>query len=331
VSADDATTPPLAFSGQRLDWRDLPRSVRARIAELAGSQVTAETSATTGFSPGFAAVLELADGRGVFVKAVSPEQNPESPGLARAEVRAAAALPPQVPAPRLLWSDDDGDWVLLGFEVAAGRPPLLPWRADELEVVLRALDTLAGAEPLPGHGLIRTGDQLTDDFTGWATLAALPGAELDRLAVRAGAAGAWVRGHLDVLVEWERDAVAACDGTALVHGDLRADNVLIDHDHDGGRVALIDWPHTSVGAPWLDLAFMLPSVAMQGGGAPQDIFWSRPVSKYVEPERLRAAVAGLAGYFAHSALQPAPVGIPNLRRFQAAQARHAITWLTALA
>lgn len=203
MSADDATTPPLAFSGQRLDWRDLPRSVRTRIQELTGSQVTAETSATTGFSPGFAAVLELADGSGVFVKAVSPEQNPESPELARAEVRAAAALPAQVPAPRLLWSDDDGDWVLLGFEVAPGRPPLLPWRPDELEVVLRALDTLAEAEPLPGHGLTSTAELLAGDFTGWATLAALPGDELDRLAARAGGTGDWVRQHLDALVAWE--------------------------------------------------------------------------------------------------------------------------------
>ncbi|GEL48003.1 hypothetical protein CHO01_31190 [Cellulomonas hominis] len=326
----DATMPPLAFSGQRLDWRDLPRAVRSRIQELAGAQVTAETSATTGFSPGFAAVLELADGRGVFVKAVSPEQNPESPQLARAEVRAAAALPPQVPAPALLWSDDDGDWVLLGFEVAAGRPPLLPWRPDELAVVLRALDTLAEAEPLPGHELRPTAELLTGDFTGWTRIAALPADELDRLVAAAGEVGPWLLAHLDLLVAWERDALAACAGTALVHGDLRADNVLIDHDHDGGRVALIDWPHASVGAPWLDLAFMLPSVAMQGGGAPQDLFWSRPASRGVDPERLRAAVAGLSGYFAHSALQPAPVGIPNLRRFQAAQARHAVEWLRTL-
>lgn len=327
----DATTPPLAFSGQRLDWRDLPRAVRSRIQELAGAQVTAETSATTGFSPGFAAVLELADGRGVFVKAVSPEQNPESPELARAEVRAAAALPPQVPAPALLWSDVDGEWVLLGFEVAAGRPPQLPWRPDELEVVLRALDTLAAAEPLPGHELRPTGEVLAGDFTGWARIAALTGDERDRLVAAAGEVGPWLLAHLDQVVTWEQDALAACAGSALVHGDLRADNVLIDHDHDGGRVALIDWPHASVGAPWLDLAFMLPSVAMQGGGAPQDIFWSRPVAREVDRERLRAAVAGLSGYFAHSALQPAPVGIPNLRRFQAAQARHAVDWLRALA
>ena len=79
MSADDVIALPLAFSGQRLDWRDLPRHVRTRIAELAGAQVTAEISATSGFSPGFAAVLELADGRGVFVKAVSAEQNPRLP------------------------------------------------------------------------------------------------------------------------------------------------------------------------------------------------------------------------------------------------------------
>lgn len=327
---DDATTPPLAFSGQRLDWRDLPRSVRTRIQALAGAQVTAEISATTGFSPGFAAVLELADGRGVFVKAVSPEQNPESPQLARAEVRAAAALPPEVPAPRLLWSDIDGDWVLLGFEVASGRPPQLPWRPAELAVVLTALDTLATTAPLPGHRLPTTAEQLGDDFTGWRTLVARPTDELKRLTARAGETGAWMFEHRDLLVAWESEAPAACAGTSLVHGDLRADNVLIDHDHDHGRVAIIDWPHLSVGAPWLDLAFMLPSIAMQGGGDPQDIFWSRPVSRGVEPAELRAVVAAVAGYFANGALQPAPVGIPNLRRFQGAQSEHAIAWLRAL-
>ena len=126
VSADDVIALPRAFSGQRLDWRDLPRHVRTRIAELAGAQVTAEISATSGFSPGFAAVLEIADGRGVFVKAVSGEQNPVSPDLARAEIRVSRALPPQVPAPNLLWSSDDGDWVILGFDVVHGRSPSCP-------------------------------------------------------------------------------------------------------------------------------------------------------------------------------------------------------------
>lgn len=329
MSADDVIDLPRAFSGQRLDWRDLPRPVRARIAELAGSQVTAETSATSGFSPGFAAVLELADGRGVFVKAVSAEQNPLSPDLARAEIRVSHALPPQVPAPRLLWSSDDDDWVILGFEVVHGRSPELPWKPDDLRAVADALGALADAEPLPGHQLPRTDDQLAENFTGWRRLDALDDESLGRYAELAGDAGRWALENLEQLVLWEQDSLRVCAGDALVHGDLRADNVMIDPDHQH-RVWLIDWPHASVGAPWLDLAFMLPSVALQGGGDPATNFRQHAVSDGVPDDDLRAGLAGLSGYFAWNSRQPAPLGIPNLRRFQAAQGLATVRWLREL-
>jgi len=326
VSADDVIALPLAFSGQRLDWRDLPRHVRTRIAELAGSQVTAEISATSGFSPGFAAVLELADGRGVFVKAVSGEQNPVSPHLARAEIRAARSLPPQVPAPQLLWSSDDDDWVILGFEVVHGRSPELPWKAGDLAAVADALGALADAEPVLGHELPRTDDLLADDFTGWRRLTALPDEVQAQYAEVAGDLGRWAYDNRERLVIWEQDALRVCSGDALVHGDLRADNVMIDHENDH-RVWLIDWPHASVGAPWLDLAFMLPSVALQGGGDAAVNFRNHEVSDGVHDDDLRAGLAGLAGYFAWSSRQPSPLGIPNLRRFQAAQAVATLRWL----
>ena len=100
MSADDVIALPLAFSGQRLDWRDLPRHVRARIAELAGAQVTAEISATSGFSPGFAAVLELADGRGVFVKAVSSASRTPSRPTSHAPRRGSPPACPRRSRPR---------------------------------------------------------------------------------------------------------------------------------------------------------------------------------------------------------------------------------------
>ncbi|CAM5791352.1 Aminoglycoside phosphotransferase domain-containing protein OS=Cellulomonas persica OX=76861 GN=CPE01_03590 PE=4 SV=1 [Cellulomonas persica] len=325
VSADDDVLAlPLAFSGQRLAWRDLPRSVRTRIGDLAGAQVSAEIDATSGFSPGFAAVLELADGRDVFVKAVSPEQNPHSPELARAEIRNAAALPPEVPAPPLLWSHDDGDWVVLGFEAVHGRSPVLPWRPDDLGEVLETVGRLADAEPVSGHTLPRTDDQLADDFQGWRHLAAGPGSALDELAREGGSTGQWAVDSLERLVLLEQDALPACAGDALVHGDLRADNVMID---DHGRVWLIDWPHASVGAPWLDLAFMLPSVALQGGGDPAAIFRGHQLSVGVSDDELRACLAALAGYFAYGSVQPPPPGIPNLRAFQRAQAYATLAWL----
>lgn len=330
MSADDVIALPLAFGGQRLDWRDLPRAVRDRIETLAGARVTAETSATSGFSPGFCAVLELTDGRAVFVKAVSPDQNPTSPQLARAEIRAAAALPSQVPAPPLRWWHDDGHWVILGFDAVHGRSPELPWRADDLALVLAAIDDLAHCEPTPGHALPRTDDQLAEDFTGWRRMLRAAPAERERVASAIDEPGRWAVEHLDDLVRWEQDALRACAGDALVHGDLRADNLMIEDGHD--RVWLIDWPHASVGAPWLDLAFMLPSVALQGGaGDPAWLFSQSAVADGVSVDQLRAALSGLAGYFAWSSGQPAPPGIPNLRAFQAAQAGATLRWLRDIA
>jgi aminoglycoside phosphotransferase (APT) family kinase protein len=300
--------------------------VRARITELAGAQVTAEISATSGFSPGFAAVLELADGRGVFVKAVSGEQNPVSPDLARAEMRVSRALPPQVPAPRLLWFSDDGDWVILGFEVVHGRSPELPWRPEDLRAVADAVGALADAEPLHGHTLPRKDDQLAEDFTGWRRLHALDRETQRQYADLAGDIGRWALDNVEQLVRWEQESLRVCAGDSLVHGDLRADNVMIDPDHQH-RVWIIDWPHASVGAPWLDLAFMLPSVALQGGGDPATNFRTHAVSDGVHDDDLRAGLAGLSGYFAWSSRQPAPLGIPNLRRFQAAQGVATVRWL----
>lgn len=329
MHADDALdAAPRAFSGQRLGWLDLPRSVRTRIGELAGAPVTAEIGATSGFSPGFASVLELADGHAVFAKAVSPEQNPDSPTLARAEIRAAAALPDVVPAPRLVWADEHEDWVLAGWEVAHGRSPELPWRPVDLAQVLDVVAVLASAVPLPGHGLPTAAESLGPTFTGWRSWRELP-ATLPGHGSAPGLAqhDAWVEAHLDELAGWEAHAEAAMVGDVVVHADLRADNVLLD----GRRTWLVDWPHACVGAPWVDLACMLPSVAMQGGGNPQEHFWTHAVAADAAIDDVRAVVAGVAGYFAAGARRPAPPGIPNLRVFQRAQALTALAWLRDLA
>ena len=50
----------------------------------------------------------------------------------------------------------------------------------------------------------------------------------------------------------------------------------------------------------------------------------------IEPDEIGEALAALAGAFAHGSLQPAPRGIPNLRRFQGAQAAVTLDWLRRL-
>ena len=274
-------------------------------------------------------MLELTDGRGVFVKAVSAEQNPVSPDLARAEARVAPCLPQQVPAPRLQWSSDDGDWVILGFDVVHGRSPELPWQPDDLTAVLAAVSSTS-RRPSRSPGTRCRAPTTCSPRTSRAGASSPRWTRRSRTAASRPAArsGRWARKNLDLLQRCEQESLRAVSGDGLVHGDLRADNVLIDPDHQ--RVWLIDWPHASVGAPWIDLAFMLPSVVLQGGGDPATIFRAQPSSEGVSDDELRAGLAGLAGYFVWSSLQPAPPGIPNLRRFQAAQGMATVRWFREL-
>ncbi len=329
----DTSAGPVAFSGSRLAWGDLPRHVRATINELCGGAVVAETSSTSGFSPGYAAIVETSDGHELFVKAVSPEQNPGSPVLARREIIAAAALPPEAHAPRLLWSADDDEWVVLGFEAVRGRSPELPWRPADLTRCLAIVDELSRCRPLPGHGLGSAREIFGAQFRGWAAIrdgdglvsTGAPGGA-ESVAHSAGALGTWAVTHLDALIDLEQGAASAVEGEALVHGDLRADNILLD----GPRTSVIDWPHACVGAPWFDLVSMLPSVAMQGGGDAQELFAAQPLASSVDVRDLRSVLAAVAGQLAYDSLVPAPLNIPNLRAFQCAQAVEALTWLRGL-
>src|SRR5579864_8724351 len=131
-------------TGSRVHWNELPADLRAALEEQLGSTVTEAVTQPGGFSPGLAARLRLADGRRVFLKAVSADRNPESPAMHRQEARVAAALPSSVPTPRFLWSYDNEGWVALAFEDIEGHHPQLPWRPEELNRVLSAINKLAG-------------------------------------------------------------------------------------------------------------------------------------------------------------------------------------------
>jgi Ser/Thr protein kinase RdoA (MazF antagonist) len=108
----------------------------------------------------------------------------------------------------------------------------------------------------------------------------------------------------------------------LLHLDLRADNLLLA----GGEVVVVDWPHVCVGAAWVDLLVMLPSVLMQGGD-PERCWRRYPAGRDVAAEQVNAVLAALAGYFAVSATRPVEPGLPRLREFQRAQGDAALSWL----
>ena len=93
---------PPAAAGVRPGWGEVPGRVRAAIEAWLEDRVVAAESTAGGFSPGLAARLRTRNGRRVFVKAIGPEPNPDSPAMHRREVEVVRALPSEAPVPRLL-------------------------------------------------------------------------------------------------------------------------------------------------------------------------------------------------------------------------------------
>jgi hypothetical protein len=315
----EAQPPPA--EGVRLMWAAVPAQLRALAERQLGSAVVSAVSQPTGFSPGVAARLLLADGRRVFAKAAGPEPNPGVPAIHRREAQVVAALPEAAPVPRLLWSHEDVEtgWVVLLFEEVAGQAPAQPWLADELGRVLAAIVELGEAltpAPLAPPAVKTASEAFGAQLCGWAPLLAEGPATRSRL-------DPWSARHLEALAALEAEAPAAVAGDTLLHFDLRADNMLLTPE----RVWFVDWPLACVGAAWVDVVFFAPSVAMQGGPPPEELIARHPAARRADPAALTAAVASVAGFFTHRSLQPPPPGLPTVRAFQAAQGAVARAWL----
>ncbi len=309
-----------ASGGTRIAWTDIPSEVQAAIEAACGAPVEHAENQSGGFSPGLAARCRLVDGRRVFVKAVSPEQNPQACRIHRREAEIAGALPDSVPAPRLLDVVDDGRWVALVFEDIAGRQPAEPWHVEELAIVLPQLQRFSVAvTPSPVDSLQSAVDRHRPVFSGWRRLA---GGDGDTEAL-----DTWSAEHLPLLATVESRWEEAAAGDTLLHADLRADNLLLDDD---GAVWIVDWPWACRGASFVDLAMMLPSVGLGGGPEPREVVERYALFADVDHDALTPLVAAIAGFFLRSSLDAPPPGLPTLRRFQRAQADVAIGWLRTL-
>jgi|SRR5581483_3613 len=315
-----ASQPPPA-QGVRLDWLAVPAQVRAAVEQGLGSTVVTAVSQPGGFSPRVAARLRLADGRRAFVKAVAPMLNPDAPAFHRREARIVEALPAATPVPRLLgcYDESEAGWIVLVFEEVEGQPPAQPWRADELERVLAAMESLAPIltpSPLPSTIAGSASETFARSLCGWRRLRDEQPSPLSKL-------DDWSRRHLPALIGLEAAAPAAVTGETLLHFDLRADNMLLTPE----QVWFVDWPHACVGAAWVDSVLFAPSVRMQGGPPPEQILARQVTSRSADPAAITAAIVAMAGFFTYQALQGPPPGLPTLRPFQAAQGVVAREWV----
>ncbi|MBN7792551.1 aminoglycoside phosphotransferase family protein [Microbacterium esteraromaticum] len=294
-------------------WSSLPAILRASVVDCIGGTYVDDVAAQGGFSAGYAGVVSTTKGR-AFVKAAGPASHAVSLTLYRRE----GALLPSIPrslAPRALAVIDGDDGFALVTDVVDGAHPGAAWSAADLRSVARTLSRLAET-PAPG-GVPDARDDMAD-FTRWHRIA-------DDAALR-DALPHDLAAQMPRLVDMERGFADAVTGRMLIHGDLRADNILIGD----GDARFVDWPWAVRGVPWFDLPSLLPSVEA-GGGPPCEQAW--PIFQEFgapDPHEHLPIIAGISSYFWYWQGQPEPAQVPGLRAFQRAQAFAALRWLSAL-
>ncbi len=309
----------------RVRWEHVPARVQDAVAEILGSPVVDAVSQPGGFSPGSADIVTCADGRRAFVKTATSDVNPDVVPIHRSEAVKAAVLPPVVPAPEFLGSADGDGWTVLAFELVEGRHPDARWRDDDLRAVLDALAATARA-PLSAEARavippIRTG--LQPLAGSWEKLLAepdplvVPLTEADGVTLADVEDVEWAVRHAARWAALADRGVELASGDALVHFDVRADNVLLT---PAGEAVLIDWPWALRGAPWVDAVMLLVDVRYGDPGFDaRAAMASHEAFEGVDAATTAAIVAIITGFLLEKGRQPDPPGLPTLRRFQRLQ------------
>ncbi|TNM64104.1 aminoglycoside phosphotransferase family protein [Streptomyces sp. NP160] len=303
--------------GGRTQWGDLPEDLRVAVAAVLGSPVVGAASQAGGFSPGSADRVVAASGRRAFVKALDGARYPGSVDLHRREARVLGALPAGLPVPALLGCVDQDGWVALVTEDVDGESPALPWRRPAVESALDALGAVAAVEVPPELRALlpRAEVDTLHDFAGFERLLADPWPDLERV-------DPWAAARLEELAAVARRGARALEGGSLVHGDVRADNLVQRRD---GGVVVVDWPHAMLGSPAFDVVALLLNARLWRSDVDVDVQLAERLPGRADDAT--AVLAGMAAYFVDAGRQPPVPGLPALRHFQGAQAEAALGWL----
>ncbi len=252
--------------------------------------------ASRGYALGDRWLVRLRDGRSVFAKRAIGEA---TAAALRLEQRVYSALDAPFLPSLLGW--EDAELPLLVLEDLSGEDWPPPWTGAAIEAVLATLAEVAATPPPPGLKRLAS-----DPPETWDAVADDPQPFLGLELCSQG----WLDEALPALLAASEPGVFT--GDALLHFDVRSDNLCIR----GDRAVLVDWNLACVGNAAFDIAFWLPSLALEDGPEPDS----------VASGDVNAFAAAVAGFFAARAGLPPPPGAPQVRGFQLAQLEVALPW-----
>ncbi len=274
----------------------LTAELMARVESMLGARVVAQRAVSGGYTPALRLVCQTSKGS-VFVKAgVTPLTAQFVCREISVYERIDESFMPRLRAASIV---DDVPVLIIEDLSDCTWPP--PWDArrvaDVVQQIRQMHERSTTLEPF---------EQVLGRFDAqWQYVADDPAPFLSL-----GLADAhWLDRALPVLLAAE--AQCSTTGEALCHFDLRSDNLCFR----GDSPILIDWNYACRGNPNLDLGFMLPSLAWEGGPQPETIL----------PDACEVA-ALVCGFFAARAGLPDIADAPFVRRVQREQLSAALPW-----
>jgi hypothetical protein len=307
-------------TSERPAWATLPDSLKHALAVALGTEIAnVAASVRSGFTGGFAAPAQLADGRRVFIKA--SDNTLHSYGAYQREAEVVPQLPSVIPVPPIVATAHTDNWFAVVSEWVDARMPGAPWTAEDFAVVTATCERIAEAlDPPPIAGL----DTFLKDLESGESALLVPSQILSGDRVLPRELQEWVPRILPELADLMAAVPEALTGGAAAHTDLRPDNLLID---TVGACWTVDWNWLALGPRWLDWVGLLP-VAQHHGIDTFAAIRTSPLTADVPAEQLDCFVAVIASYMLKNPEKPPPPGCtPAIREHQRFYAWTFLDWL----
>jgi hypothetical protein len=154
------------------------------------------------------------------------------------------------------------------------------------------LDQVRRTDPPPWLVWMGGPDVLRPASSGWSRVAARPRA----LAASGLAPLSWIERNIGTLIDAE--SRARLDGDALVHLDVRSDNICFAAD--GPK--LIDWSAARLGHPFLDQHYWATTLHRETGNRPD----------WLLGDGAAEHLTVVAGYYAGAIYDPAHLGVRSV-------------------
>ena len=303
----------------KLPWRRVPIAVRQQVEQALGAPVARASRIWGGYSPAPTFRLALRDGRRAFFKATHAASNAFSTQALYKEERVyrelGALLGDWIPAYYATVELDDWHGLLLED---LGPKSVPPWTSSVAQGIAYALADFHRATlgaTLPAW-LDRPHASLASE--SWPHVAEAS-AGFQRIAVWAGDAAqeaiTWLQHASPMIEELMQHPILAAEPYALLHGDLRSDNLRFRQ----GKLKLFDWPAITVGRAEWDFVAFAQAVTVEGGVAAEQLLAWYAEQFPVDATAVDCAVAWWLAFFARRAWRDEIAELPRLRRFQRQQ------------